>query len=543
MRFTRPFFHPPSPPAKQRHVKAHVANIAPKRVEKPPWNIDFSIFAPRKRESDARDYYDNDRVNRKRLETDWKRTVKKSRFRKLVARADAGASADPSELEEELEEIKAALVRQYDVICRAFSYFCLSGQAIGESCYSMSLNQYSAFLQDAEIPDQSSKECKMKDLDTMFISTNFEDDKRDETAEVNDDLALMRFEFLEIFVRIAVAKYGKGQATDDVSDAVDILAERSIQPCLCPEAALDANVFRRERLYCEEVAEVLEGKQTELKAIYRYYKAKSRTKLMGMEDFVRCCDGIVHRGPRLTADARGVGRVLPRDEPPGDGHARLGVFQQGRGNGGGGPAARVVRLPGAQDAPARREAGAVPGAHADDVAHAVGRVVRRVAGAAAHVDGEVAGRLTGGRAHIGGDRTHHPKPALPLAQSAAASATSTAAGSALSARSASSSAACRGDTYTMHSRGHLPAAIQAAYSAASLRGGSLRALAAPVAVHTPKVSGAPATQESRPQHAAHCAAPIQRRASTHATSAAASGDANTSRGSPVVSASAALARA
>jgi len=248
--------------------------------------MEHSIFAPRRQESDARDYFDNDKVNRKRLNADWKRTSHKSRFRKLIARSDAGAAADPSELEEELEEIKQALERQYAVICRAFQYFCMTGNALGEGCYSMSLNQWTAFLQDAEIPEQASAECKMKDLDTMFISTNFEDDKNDEASKVNDDLALMRFEFLEIIVRIAIAKYGKGVATDDVSDAVDILCERSIGPCLCEEAALDPNVFRRERLYCEEVAEVLEGHETLLRALYSFFKAKSRTKLMGMEDFV-----------------------------------------------------------------------------------------------------------------------------------------------------------------------------------------------------------------------------------------------------------------
>ncbi len=52
----------------------------------------------------------------------------------------------------------------------------------------------------------------------------------------------------------AIAKYGKGQATDDLPTAVAMLVERNILPNLVPGAMLSSNAFRTERLYHEEVS-------------------------------------------------------------------------------------------------------------------------------------------------------------------------------------------------------------------------------------------------------------------------------------------------
>lgn len=51
----------------------------------------------------------------------------------------------------------------------------------------------------------------------------------------------------------ALAKYGKGQATDDLGIAVELLFERNFMPRLPPMAMLVNNDFRTERLYTEEV--------------------------------------------------------------------------------------------------------------------------------------------------------------------------------------------------------------------------------------------------------------------------------------------------
>lgn len=54
-------------------------------------------------------------------------------------------------------------------------------------------------------------------------------------------------------VHTALAKYGKGQSTDDLGLAVEMLFERNLLPRLPPQAQINTNDFRTERLYMEEV--------------------------------------------------------------------------------------------------------------------------------------------------------------------------------------------------------------------------------------------------------------------------------------------------
>lgn len=60
-----------------------------------------------------------------------------------------------------------------------------------------------------QISDAESQYVRRSDCDTLFIVANYQPDKKDPSVAVNDEHALMRFEFLEAFVRLAVAKYGK----------------------------------------------------------------------------------------------------------------------------------------------------------------------------------------------------------------------------------------------------------------------------------------------------------------------------------------------
>ena len=64
-------------------------------------------------------------------------------------------------------------------------------------------------LPAVQISDADSQYVRRSDCDTLFIVANYQPDKKDPSVAVNDEHALMRFEFLEAIVRLAVAKYGK----------------------------------------------------------------------------------------------------------------------------------------------------------------------------------------------------------------------------------------------------------------------------------------------------------------------------------------------
>lgn len=298
IRWSRPFFVHPIP-KKVAPAKVHVEKEVEQVAEKPKWHIDASVFHPRKEESDARDYFETVGVRNRSLNLDWKRTVGKTRFIKAITRADTGVQWGEDSVEKELVEIKQAISRAYPVLYNAYYYFCVTGTDIGESAFSMSFNQWTEFLKDSEIPHPKSKNCNMANCDNIFVVSNFEEEKSNLTkkeaaaqkllAKENDDRALMRFEFVEAVVRLAIAKHGMKTDTDDVSEAVDMLLEREIIPNLCPEATEDADVFRRERLYNEENDLVLHEHLPFLRACYTLFKQmglKEKHSHLGMEGFL-----------------------------------------------------------------------------------------------------------------------------------------------------------------------------------------------------------------------------------------------------------------
>ena len=111
----------------------------------------------------------------------------------------------------------------------------------------------SQFYNECNVPEPKSKTCKKGHLDTIFVSTNFEADKKAETSKANCDLALCRFEWLEAIMRVAKAKFCDPKVSPDIRAAVDKLWIGHITPRLPPEAILDRDDFRRERLYTREV--------------------------------------------------------------------------------------------------------------------------------------------------------------------------------------------------------------------------------------------------------------------------------------------------
>ena len=60
-----------------------------------------------------------------------------------------------------------------------------------------------------QIADGESQYVRRSDCDTIFIVANFQPNKSDPMNAINDEHALMRFEFIEAVSRLAIAKYGK----------------------------------------------------------------------------------------------------------------------------------------------------------------------------------------------------------------------------------------------------------------------------------------------------------------------------------------------
>jgi hypothetical protein len=87
--------------------------------------------------------------------------------------------------------------------------------------------------------------------------------------DTNDDNALMRFEFLEICVRIAFAKYL--DKIGDHSDSVGEFCKKNLKTHLPPAAIHDRDAFRRDNLYVEGVDRTVKPQYFLLKAIFNSF--------------------------------------------------------------------------------------------------------------------------------------------------------------------------------------------------------------------------------------------------------------------------------
>ena len=91
---------------------------------------------------------------------------------------------------------------------------------------------------------------------------------------MNDEHALMRFEFMEALVRIGVAKYGRGIEVQNPAAAVDMLFTKNIIPNLPAHARVEINSFRTHRLYTEEVDALLKKHKDVLSALYSRWRLR-----------------------------------------------------------------------------------------------------------------------------------------------------------------------------------------------------------------------------------------------------------------------------
>ncbi|CAG9323140.1 unnamed protein product [Blepharisma stoltei] len=234
-------------------------------VVKRAWGIPISIF---------KDYkFDDEELLRKCFEFDWER----SKIPKLVK--------DP----EEQTKVSKMLWEAYRVIKEVYKYYSsLSPQGEIWSIGQMVLTD---LCNEAKIFDSN---FRLADLDFHTKAALYTEIKNNPRNPAN---ALIRYQFMEILVRISLDKFLKsGQATT-ASEAVYIMLNNHIKPNL---SHILADKWRFSRYITEEVDNVLKANVSLLKAVYAKYsklKVKPGQKpFMCLQEF----DGICIEGQLLT---------------------------------------------------------------------------------------------------------------------------------------------------------------------------------------------------------------------------------------------------
>ena len=139
--------------------------------------------------------------------------------------------------------------------------------------------EFFLFCKDAELVDEN---LHSGIIDTYFKATNFEEVDQ----ENNDDLALNRFEFMEILLRIARGKYMEFSDETQLAYAMMKLLQTNILPMKAKLPPLQS--WRNEQLWCIEVSDLLEVNIRAIKKLYAHIAVSMFNKVKNrIEDLSR----------------------------------------------------------------------------------------------------------------------------------------------------------------------------------------------------------------------------------------------------------------
>ena len=237
-----------------------------KAVVKSKWKLGDSMWAPRVKWCDSRDFKEKPQCLRALFELDWKR-CKNHGLAKFINRNDDGDSdeGNDSDGDDEDEEVKDALWDHHQLLFVLFDYYAAMGS--GDNVFAMKLNSFSAFVNDFALAD---KNLPLSDWDQLFIAVDAapQIEKTPELAEPYAQKKMFsRCDFLHALVRSAVLKYVKPKLVTDVSRAVETLIEQDIKTKADPVLFAPTDEFRR-LVYNEEVDTVLRKHEPALRLIH-----------------------------------------------------------------------------------------------------------------------------------------------------------------------------------------------------------------------------------------------------------------------------------
>jgi len=239
-----------------------------------------SLWEPRQRWCDARDFFDATPVKQKRFELDWDDALHDLKLVHLIMNHDDGdddgdgiEDNDGDGIPDEVEQVANELCSEAEWLYPLFySYASLDG-----AMHSIGFNSWAKLVEDLELADQKSAFAKRRDLDTLFIALNATStlgkakgpSNAPSRAGVGKDerKRLSRVEFLGALVHVAILRYIKSRVLTDVSEALHCLLEH-VHKRVRPETCVDPDRFRAEHCYTKDVTAELARREPLLHMIF-----------------------------------------------------------------------------------------------------------------------------------------------------------------------------------------------------------------------------------------------------------------------------------
>lgn len=159
--------------------------------------------------------------------------------------------------EEEIENIKKVFKKDFAKVKNIFLYY-----ASISTYPRISWNDFTLFVNKCQIVD---KNLILATVDRLFIATNT---SAGSSSGMKNEQGLCRFDFLEILVRVAAAKFRDPGIVPTASEAVDKLLTENVFP---NADEVDWQRFREEELYNTECHMLFKKNEKEIKTVYNHF--------------------------------------------------------------------------------------------------------------------------------------------------------------------------------------------------------------------------------------------------------------------------------
>lgn len=138
--------------------------------------------------------------------------------------------------DDELKHVKAELKKAYWTIRDSFKYYASIASSTGSSTFALTLNSFTDYLKQAGVYKE--KTVTFTDSDTLFFTTT----KRDKATNLNPGNAIIRFQFLEIMLRIGLKYSKKKDPAEGIKEFIENVVAKSLKNGKAEE-------FRENRLW------------------------------------------------------------------------------------------------------------------------------------------------------------------------------------------------------------------------------------------------------------------------------------------------------
>ena len=288
-------------------------------IHAPRWTIHKTrVWALRKKENESRDFYSStDKMVKLQLKADMEHISVKSKWEETNGKVLQFTLNQP---EDENKQLTKVLIKYYTSFTTLFTGY----SSKTSSYFEMPQSLLAEFLSDTKICDEN---VATSDIEAIFIRVNLKDKSDDKKMlKVNNEGAMMRFQFIEFICYIALEKFVMTKKCPSWGAGVEKLAKEHILPLLAAKsgtvvisdedelggqvdsgsktrlnvhrnsdaenekeapplqpmvgdfAFVDSDYFRRERLYTKAVDDILANYGRALSAVYKVATATTMEK-------------------------------------------------------------------------------------------------------------------------------------------------------------------------------------------------------------------------------------------------------------------------